>query len=158
MDPMRYRSVSTEVKDWIASPPCNNYLGIPPGEKSSQPRQHPVSGRFLKASPKSEGESYQQMMVTMVFLNLIDKAFQEIILLIPHNIPGPRKMSRNIARALVPEQGPEAAAIVNLNSEETRPLGEKNNVVCWGMLGESHGIHTHTHTPFFCFLGGGLCI
>ncbi|CAK9012444.1 CD2 antigen cytoplasmic tail-binding protein 2 (CD2 cytoplasmic domain-binding protein 2) (CD2 tail-binding protein 2) (U5 snRNP 52K protein) (U5-52K) [Durusdinium trenchii] len=28
------------------------------------------------------------------------------------------KMSRNIARALVPEQGPEAAAIVNLNSED----------------------------------------
>jgi hypothetical protein len=33
-----------------------------------------------------------------------------------------RKMSRNIARALVPEQGPEAAAIVNLNSEETSAL------------------------------------
>ena len=29
---------------------------------------------------------------------------------------------RNIARALVPEQGPEAAAIVNLNSEETRDV------------------------------------
>lgn len=35
------------------------------------------------------------------------------------------KMSRNIARALVPEQGPEAAAIVNLNSEETRDVREK---------------------------------
>ena len=34
-------------------------------------------------------------------------------------------MSRNIARALVPEQGPEAAAIVNLNSEETRDVREK---------------------------------
>lgn len=35
------------------------------------------------------------------------------------------KMSRSIARALVPEQGPEAAAIVNLNSEETRDVREK---------------------------------
>ena len=45
---------------------------------------------------------------------------------------------------------------MNLNSEETRPLGEKNNVVCWGMLGESHGIHTHTHR--FFFWGGGMYI
>ncbi|CAJ1402063.1 unnamed protein product [Effrenium voratum] len=34
------------------------------------------------------------------------------------------KMSRHVARALVPE-GPEAAAMVNLNSEETREVREK---------------------------------
>ena len=64
----------------------------------------------------------------------------------------PRKMSRNIARALVPEQGPEAAAIVNLNSEETRPLGAKKYNVggVGGCLGRVMG---YTHRIFF--LGGG---
>ena len=68
----------------------------------------------------------------------------------------PRKMSRNIARALVPEQGPEAAAIVNLNSEETRPLGEKKYNVggVGGCLGRVMG---YTHRIFF-WGGGGYYI
>ena len=32
------------------------------------------------------------------------------------------------------------------------PWAKKNNVVCWGMLGESHGIQ---HKPLFFFFGGG---
>ena len=62
-------------------------------------------------------------------------------------------MSRNIARALVPEQGPEAAAIVNLNSEETRTLGEKKQRC---LLGDAWGESWDTaQTVVFFFWGGG---